>query len=165
MWPEPLIAGTVTPSEVGVADEVTIDVPPIVTMSEEVLVVNPVPAIVTVAPPFPMVGENDVIVGALGADETVKDDVLVTVPFALVMAIGPVVAVAGTVTVRSVVVAELTVAATPLKVTAFWLAVGTKPDPRMVTVVPTRPLDGEKAKIDRSLGPLRVIDRMLPSAS
>ena len=57
--------------------------------------------------------------------------------------IGPVTAPEGTVVVRLVPVAAVTVAvAPPLKVTVFWPGVGLKPFPKIWTVVPTLPVLG-----------------------
>ncbi len=65
-----------------------------------------------------MVGVKLVIVGAVEA-LTVNGVLLVAEPMGVVIAIGPVVAPAGTVVRIWLAVAEVTVAATPLKVTVF----------------------------------------------
>jgi hypothetical protein len=62
---------------------------------------------------------------------------------------GPVVAPEGTVVVRLVPVAAVTVAvAPPLKVTVFWPGIGLKPFPKSWTVVPTFPLFGVTSVIE-----------------
>jgi len=77
-----------------------------------------VPVIVTAAPGEPMVGVKPVIVGA--AEVVTANGILfVAEPVGVVMAIGPVVAPLGTLVTICVVVAEVTVAAIPLKVTEF----------------------------------------------
>ena len=76
---------------------------------------------------------------------TVKLDVLVTVPPAVVIAIGPVFASSGTVAVTLVLESTVKlVAATPSKVT---LVVPVRLTPVMVTSVPTGPLVGVKLVI------------------
>jgi hypothetical protein len=72
---------------------------------------------------------------------TVKLDDVVTVPPGAVTAIGPATAPAGTVAVSCVSVATVYVAGVPAKVTALAPA---RPDPVMVTAVPTGPLVGAK---------------------
>jgi hypothetical protein len=93
-------------------------------------------------------GEILVIDGG-GVDVTVKLLLpLVPVWPATVTVRGPVAAPAGTVTVNEVVVAALTVAATPLKnVTAFAERVVLKLVPVIETAVPTGPVVGEKLVI------------------
>lgn len=54
---------------------------------------------------------------------------LVAVPEGAVTLIGPVLAPLGTAVTMLVVVDDVTVAAVPLNVTAFWLAVALKPVP------------------------------------
>jgi hypothetical protein len=87
-----------------------------------------IPVIVTAVPGVPIEGVNPVIVGALPA-ATTKEAPLVADPFGVVTLIGPVVAPAGTVATIEVVVAEATVALTPLNRTVFWLAISLKPLP------------------------------------
>src|SRR5262249_51414854 len=87
-----------------------------------------VPAMVTAVPTVPMTGVKPVIVGAAGLS-TVKVVLLVAEPVGVVTLIAPVVAPDGTVVKSFVTVAEVTVAATPLKVTVFWLGVVLKPVP------------------------------------
>jgi hypothetical protein len=100
-----------------------------------------VPLMVTEVPTGPLVGEKDVIVGA-AAPVTVKSVELVAVAPPLVTLIFPVVAPVGTVAVSCVPAGfqENVVALVPLNFTEL---VPTKPEPLMVTTVPTGPLDGE----------------------
>jgi len=74
--------------------------------------------IVTDVPTEPIVGVKLVIVGA-PVSPTTKETVLVAFPPGALTVIGPVVAPAGTVVVMRVAVAEITVAAVPLKVMEF----------------------------------------------
>ena len=69
---------------------------------------------VTGVPTVPIVGLNPVIVGAPGVPTT-KGVLLVAVPAGEVTLIGPVLAPDGTEVTMRVAVAEVTVAATPLK--------------------------------------------------
>jgi len=107
----------------------------------EVAPAKPVPVIVTEVPTGPLVGEKDVIVG-VGAPVTVKPVALVAVAPPLVTLIFPVVAPDGTVAVSWVPVGfqENVAAFVPLN---FAELVPTKPEPLIVTEVPTGPLDGE----------------------
>ena len=77
-----------------------------------------VPVILTLVPAVPTVGVKLVTVGAPGVP-TMNDVLLVAVPEGVVTLIGPVVAPTGTVVTISLAVAEVTFAATPLKVTVF----------------------------------------------
>jgi hypothetical protein len=70
---------------------------------------------------------------------------LVALPAALVTVILPVVAPTGTRTVSAVSVADVTVAAVPLKATVFSDADALKPEPKTVTGVPVVPLGGVKS--------------------
>jgi len=87
-----------------------------------------VPVIVTLVPVTPIVGVKLVMVGKPAAPTT-NGVLLVTFPEGVVTEMGPVVAPAGTLVLIFVVVAAVTVAATPLNVTVFWLAVVLKPVP------------------------------------
>lgn len=98
-----------------------------------------VPLIVTDVPTGPRVGENDEIDGDCVATVTVKLDELVAVPTGVVTPIGPLVAPAGTVAVIDVSDVTLNEAPVPLNVTDV---APVKPDPEIVTDVPTSPLDG-----------------------
>jgi hypothetical protein len=80
---------------------------------------------------------------------------------------GPVVAPAGTVATRVVLVAETTVAGVPLNFTVLELGVALNPWPWMVTVCPAPACAGLKLKM--ASVPLevveRVMDKRLPTAS
>ena len=98
-----------------------------------------VPVMVTVAPLAPLAGVKPAMVGA---GRKVKAVALVAVPPAVVTAIGPEVAVAGTVNVMVVPFTTVKpVMATPFNVTAV---APVKLVPVMVTIVPTGPLPGVK---------------------
>jgi hypothetical protein len=88
-----------------------------------------VPLIVTAVPGIPTVGEKLVIVGVPEEATTVKALELKTGLPVVATEISPVVAPVGTVVTIFVVVAETTVAVTPLNVTVFWLAVALKAVP------------------------------------
>jgi hypothetical protein len=104
-----------------------------------------VPLIWTEVPTGPLVGLNDVIVGA-PVVVTVKFVELVAVPSGLATAIGPVVAPAGTVAVIFCALSIVNVADVPLKVTLVTLG-PLKFWPWIVTEVPTGPLAGENELI------------------
>ena len=109
------------------------------------VVLNPVPlkfvpVIVTVFPTGPLVGVNEVIVGA-GAVVTVKLVALDLSPALVYTRIGPVVASEGTVTVAEVALDD--VGTTKLEVLNRTPVGAVVNDPLMVTVLPTTPLDGE----------------------
>ena len=78
-----------------------------------------VPLTVTAVPGVPIVGVKPVMVGAPITDVTVNTSALVAEPPGAVTPITPVVALAGTVVTIWVVVDEVTLADTPLKVTVF----------------------------------------------
>src|SRR2546426_5797273 len=96
---------------------------------------------VTAVPIGPLVGVKAVI-AELGI--TVKLVALVAVPPRVVTLIGPVVVPEVTMAVRLVTEAEDTVPVTPLNLTSFLLASGSKLVPVIVTAVPGRPLLGVK---------------------
>ena len=79
-----------------------------------VTLTNSVPVIVIEVPTRPFVGVKPEMVGAAN---TMKLVALVAVPAGVVTVMGPVVAPAGTLVARLVVVADVTVAVTPLNVT------------------------------------------------
>jgi hypothetical protein len=100
-----------------------------------------VPVILTDVPVGPKVGVNDVIVGA-GAVTTVKLVALVFCPATVYTWIGPVVAPAGTTAVALVVLAFVGVTRLEvLKRTPVTVELNV---PLIVTVVPTKPVAGEK---------------------
>jgi hypothetical protein len=106
-----------------------------------------VPLIWTEVPTGPLVGLNDVIVGA-PVPVTVKFVELVAVPSGLATAIGPVVAPAGTVVVIFCALSIVNVADVPLKVTLVTLgSLPLKFWPWIVTEDPTGPLTGENDEI------------------
>ena len=77
-----------------------------------------VPLMVTAVPECPAVGVKPVMVGAL-LSPTVKDVLLVVEPDGDVTTMGPVVAPVGTLVTILVLVEDVTVAETPLKVSVF----------------------------------------------
>src|SRR5213595_831347 len=103
--------------------------------------VKPEPLRVTLVPTGPLVGVKELM---LGATVTVKLVELVAVPPGVVTLIAPVVAPLGTAVVICVSVATVKVAAVPLNVT---LLAPVKPEPLIVTLVPTGPLVGAKELI------------------
>ena len=100
-----------------------------------------VPLMATEVPGGPLAGVNDVIVGT---KRTVKFVLLVAVPPAVVTAIGPVVAPAGTDVEICVLLSIPTVAAVPLNVTPVAPA---KLLPVIVTAAPTSPDAGVKPEM------------------
>lgn len=136
-------AGINTVSEVVVA-ALTVAVTPLkkVTLFAEGVALKFVPEIVTTVPTGPLDGEKLAIVGA-----TVKFVLLVAVWPPTVTWMGPVVAPVGTLTVREVVVAAVTVAAVPLNFTVSADGVALKFVPEITTVVPIAPPVGEKPEI------------------
>jgi hypothetical protein len=137
--------GVVTVSDVELAAITGIKIPLIETEFSLAVEEKPEPVTVISVPLPPADGEKEVIVGELGPLVTVNDALLAE-PFVLLTAIGPEVALEGTVVVKIADVALATVADVPLNVTAFELGVVRNPDPRIVTLVPTGPLDGEIAE-------------------
>jgi hypothetical protein len=103
---------------------------------------------VTVVPGTATVGVKLVIVGAPVLAVTVKALPLVADEPDTVTPIVPVAAPLGTVTTRLVAVADVTVAAVPLKLTALLPGVVLNPEPWMLTTVPTGPDFGWKSMID-----------------
>jgi hypothetical protein len=108
--------------------------PPKVTL---VVPVKPAPPIVTFSPTAPLVGANEVIVGAGGV--TLKAVALVAVPPGAVTEIVPVAAPLGTAAVTEVSEPTVNDALVPLNLT---LVVPVRFVPVIVTVVPTGPLAG-----------------------
>jgi hypothetical protein len=119
---------------------------------------------VAAVPAAPMVGEKDVMVGALLAITT-NGVPLVTEPFGVVTLIEPVVAPAGTAVTILSLVEELTVAATPLNWTVFWLGVALKPMPWITTEVPLEPLLGVKSAMETDPASFREMEITFPTAS
>jgi|SRR6266851_3523490 len=144
MRPDPVLDGTSAVSALAVPDESAAYATLKRVRSFESAVSKFVPVMVTDVPATPAVGVNPVMLGARLPVVTTNELELVEEPAGAVTPIAPVVAPAGTLTTNCVVVAPETVAATPLNVTVFWLAVAEKPLPRIVTVLPIAPLAGEK---------------------
>lgn len=134
--------GTVTTSEVLVADDTVVVTPLNFTMLFAGVVLKFVPVIVTGVPTAPEVGEKFVIVGVRTVTVKFVADVAVCPP--TVTVIVPVVAPDGTVTVRLVALAAVTVAVVLLNFTVLFAGVALKFVPVIVTGVPTGPDDGEK---------------------
>jgi hypothetical protein len=128
IFPDVAAGGTVVPSDV----EVAVPITPAVALNRSALrlatVSKFVPVTVTLVPITAVVGEKLEIVGPDDAT-TVNDVALVALPEGVVTAMVPVVAVAGTLVAICVVVELVTVAATPLNVTVFWLGVALNPVP------------------------------------
>ena len=108
------------------------------------VVLKLVPAIVTVVPTGPLVGEK---LDTVGGTVTVNVPLLVAVEPLTVTAILPVVAPLGTATTSVVVVADETVALVPLNLTVLLVFVALKFVPEIVTDVPTGPELGVKPLI------------------
>jgi len=102
-----------------------------------------------------------------GLEVTTKFVLEVAVAPATVTAIGPVVALAGTFATSVVLLAEMTVAGSPLKNTVLAEGAGLKPSPRIVTTVDGPPWLGEKLKIftDPGLSVICVMPSMFPAGS
>jgi hypothetical protein len=96
---------------------------------------------------------------------TVNTLLLVADPEGVVTRMGPVVAALGTVVVSAVAVADSTGAGLPLKVTAFWEAVGLRPVPARVTAVPAGPRSGENSMRDTADEGARPMEMRFPTAS
>jgi hypothetical protein len=109
-----------------------------------------VPVTVTAVAGVATVGVKFEMVGAPLEVVTVNGLALVADPAGAVTAIGPVVAPTGTLVTIWVGVDDVTDAAVPLNVTVFWLGVGLKPVPKIVTVVPSGPLGGWNSMRDTS---------------
>ena len=123
-----------------------------------------VPLIVTAVPAKPIAGENPVIDGAF-EEVTWNEPLLVALPAGAVTLIVPEVAPPGTDTTNWVIVADVTVADVPLKLTVFWLGTVLKEVPFMVTVVPTGPLVGTNPMIETCEDGFREMERRFPTAS
>jgi hypothetical protein len=164
--PEPVEAGTVVPMLVLLTDEAAASVALSRTFVLPVAGSKLAPAIVSADPVTTIGGAKPLTIGGPEpGPPTVKDSALVADPDGAVIAIGPVVAPGGTVVTICVAVLEVTVADTPLNVTAFWLGVALNPVPDTVTTVPGGPLAGEKSTIDATLELRRAMARRFPTAS
>src|SRR5712692_5582670 len=157
MCPDPQTLGVLVARPVAVEARVFTEVPLILIVSLPGVERKLVPVMVMGTNDSPIVGVNETIVGSPGGGVTVKLEPLVTVPLELVTVIVPLVAAAGTVVTIWVLLEEVTVAATPLKTTVFWLGVELNPEPSRVTVAPGSPLVGEKATRASWFAPWRLI--------
>jgi hypothetical protein len=147
----PVVApdGIVITNCVAVAEETVAAVPFTETVFADAVVLKFVPSIVTVVPTTPLEGVKLVIVGAVALPEVVmvrSADEVTVLPFTVTLML-PVVAPVGTITVRLVAVAAVTVATMPFIVTLFSEAVVLKLVPVMVMEDPTLTLVGEKLVI------------------
>jgi len=128
---------------------------------------------VIAVPAVPIVGVNSAMDGGLGPPAvTVNDSLLVADPFNEITVTVPLVAPKGTVATTEFALAELIVAAVPLKLTESRLVVGLNPDPEIVIWVPTGPSSGDISEIDVDELPppppvplFVVIERRFPTAS
>ena len=149
-----------------VADVIRSWVPLMLTLLFVFVAWKSVPLIVTVVPAAPIVGVKLVIVGGILPEvATMKLLALIAEPLGEVTLIGPLVAPAGTVTCKLLVVAVATVAAVPLKLTVLALGVALKPTPVMLTVAPTVSLSGVNSIMATEPALLRSILVMLPTGS
>ena len=123
------------------------------------------PLTVSAVPDAAVPGVKPLIVGAPLLPSTVNGVPLVADPIGVVTAIVPVSAPEGTAATIWVTDAVVTVAATPLNVTVFWLGVALKPVPDIVTVEPTMPAFGVKSLIATAASPGRSIAVMFPTGS
>ena len=114
---------------------------------------------------MPICGVKLAMVGAGAAAPTTKLVALCTLPALLLTVILPVVAPVGTVTVKLVAVAALTVAVVVLNFTVLLAGVVLKPDPYSVTVVPAGPTLGVNSVRLTVLAPLLRMAVMLPARS
>jgi hypothetical protein len=124
-----------------------------------------VPVMVTAVPGTPMVGVNAAMAGTSGAAVTVKGVVLRAEPVGVVTMISPDAAPGGTVVTIRVAVAEITVAGTPLNVSAFSPGASLNPVPCTVTDVPTGALFGVNSMIETTEELCRAIESRFPAAS
>ena len=137
--PETEPTGITAVMDVAVAAVTVAVVPFNFTTLFNIVVLNPVPLIMTVDPIAPIAGEKLMIFGRMtkSADEVAVLPLTVTV-------ILSVKASAGTVTVIEVEVTTVTVAALVLNFTMLFAVVVLNPVPVIVTLEPMSPLVGEK---------------------
>ena len=133
-------------SELALATLLVASVLPRLTRVAPVAVSKFVPVTFTLVPAGPIFGVKSTIVGGKrpAPVTTVKLPRLVAVLLPTVTDTRPVVAPAGTDTVRLEVVADVTAAVTPLNLTKLLAGVALKPEPSIVTLDPTGPLTGSK---------------------
>jgi hypothetical protein len=125
---------------------------------------NRAPLTVTGVPIVPILGLKVEIDGP-AAERTVNGSPLFAEPEGVVTWMGPLVALAGTLTVSVVTEAERTVAEVPLNFTASLAGLAANAVPEMVTFVPTPPDTGEKPSTVVLDALFLEIDVMLPAAS
>jgi hypothetical protein len=165
MRPEVVFEGTLMERVVAVAETVGVKLVFTTTRSFGAVASKLTPVIVIGIPTVPIVGAKVVMTGWPLSAVTVNIPKEVAVPEGDVTLIAPLVDVDGTVTVRSVSVAELTVAIVPLKRTVFELGMGLNPVPLIATVVPIGPCVGINPLIEICDDEFRAIDSRLPTAS
>jgi hypothetical protein len=118
-WPEPL-RETAAVMLVDVEDETAAELPPTFTLLSVRVNSKFVPVMLMLSPAAPTAGVKLEIVGGPPLPSvTEKFVALVAEPLGEVTVTGPVVALVGTVVTIRVAVADVTMAATPLKVTVF----------------------------------------------
>ncbi len=154
-----------TVSEVAVAADTLARVRPKLTLFSAGTVENPVPVTVTVVSAAPAAGLNPVTVGAATPGSTVNVCELVVESEAVATVTVPVVAPDGTVTVRRVAVAAVTVAVVPLNLTVLAPVVVAKPVPPMVTFAPVAARLGFTPAIVSAPAAERVTPVTLPASS
>lgn len=135
-FPEPMFPGTTMLSVVGVTAATVAHERLIRTFVAPGAVMKPVPLIVTTLPAAAAVGRNDAMVGAPDTTRGVNVCVPVTLELPTLTVTLPADMPPGTVTKSCVDVADTTVAATPLMVTVFALAVVENPEPKTVRALP-----------------------------
>jgi hypothetical protein len=149
--PDPALAGTVTVTLVGVAVFTAARTAPIDTVSFAGLASKPDPEIVTVAPGTATDGVNPETTGATTGASTTNGCWLPAEPPDVVTVTVPVVAPAGTVTVKLVTDAAETVADFPLNDTVLPAGVAANPVPEIVTVAPTEARAGTTLTTDTAV--------------
>lgn len=148
-------AGTVTVSDVAVTAVIVATLLLNVTTLFAIVVLKPVPERVTLDPVRPLVGKKLVIVG--GTTKSSTDKVVRSCTVTLIF---PVVAPAGTVTVRELTVAAVTVAAWELNLTIFSEGVLLKFFPTMVIDTPGKPLEGSILVISGELNMVKSVSEV-----
>src|SRR5216683_2149865 len=146
-FPMPAAAGTVTVRLVPLAAVTSALVLPNVTTSLAAVELKPLPVTMTCVPAGPLVGDIDVITGAVGAAWTVNGSGLLADPADVDTVTVPLVAPPGTVTTRLLTEADTTAALVPLNLTVSPLAAGLNPAPVIVTCVPAGPASGAAPRI------------------
>jgi hypothetical protein len=142
---ETAASGTVTVRLVAVAAVTRARVRPKETLLSAGVVENPVPVSVTVVPALPRSGLTAKIVGTATAAVTVNVCSLVAVAEPVVTVTLPLAALDGTITTSRAVVAEVTLAVTPLNRTVLPVVEAAKPVPVTVTLAPAGARLGDSA--------------------